>query len=73
MSMISLAFIVSKEKEKILRGDRKEKLERKRCRIRKKDITSLGSRADPTNRGGVQVLGDTSFTVIFFFPVFVGS
>jgi len=37
--MINLAFIVSREKEKYIRGDRKAKLERKRGRRRNKKIS----------------------------------
>jgi len=39
--MISLAFIVSEEKERNRRGDKIEKLERKRGRRRNKNISPV--------------------------------
>jgi len=41
MIMISLAFIISKEKEKDVRGGRKKKLERKSGRRRNKKISPI--------------------------------
>jgi len=62
--MISLAFIVSKEKEKNIMGDRKEELEGKEEEEEIKNITSPGSSIDLANRVGVQVLRGATFTVI---------
>jgi len=72
-SMISLAFIVSTENEKNIRGHSKEKLERKRGRRNKKMSPVLGpTLIQPAGGvGEVQVLGDATFTV--FFSVFIGS
>jgi len=74
--MISLAFVVSKEKNRKNRKEQKggqirKVREEKRKEKKQKDITSPGSSVDAVNGGGVQVLGDTTFTVIF--SVFIGS
>jgi len=60
---VNLAFVISNEKEKNIRGGRKEKLERKRGRTRNKKISPvLGPVLIlPMKWGVCQVLGGITF------------